>query len=141
MLEIFDNLCILFAKAEQKHNQLAKRVLREKNLTITPVQMLVLYTLYKKDNVTLSELGKLSYLDNSTLTRVVGSLENLNLISRVASNKDRRAYLINLTDAGLALKSVIADIAVITQREMLSNCTSDEIKIFRDVLTKIFDTL
>lgn len=141
MLEIFDNLCILFAKAEQKHNQLAKRVLREKNLTITPVQMLVLYTLYKKDNVTLSELGKLSYLDNSTLTRVVGSLENLNLISRVASNKDRRAYLINLTDAGLALKTVIADIAVITQEEMLSNCTSDEIKIFRDVLTKIFDTL
>ena len=77
MLEIFDSVCILLAKAEQKHFQFTKKMLDERRLGITPGQMIVLYTLYKKDGASITDLSKRCYLDNSTLTGLMDRLERL----------------------------------------------------------------
>ena len=69
MLEVFNSLCILLAKAEQKHYQYTKRCLEKAGMErLTPGQMAVLYALYKHDGISITELGKAIYLDNSTLT-------------------------------------------------------------------------
>ncbi len=141
MLQIFDNICILLAKAEQKHNQFTKAVLNQKNLGITPVQMLVLYTLYKGDGISVSELGKRSYLDNSTLTGLIDRLEMMKLVYRADSPEDRRAYLIFLTQKAIDLKTAVLEVCNTVRTEMLKECTGEEIKVLERVLLKIYQTL
>ena len=141
MLQIFDNLCILLAKAEQKHNQFTKAVLHKRKLAITPVQMLVLYTLYKGDGISLSELGKRSYLDNSTLTGLIDRMESMELVHRADSAEDRRAYLIFLTEKARNLEEAVSEVCRFVRTEMLKECTEYEIKTFEKVLLKIYQTL
>lgn len=140
MLPIFDSICILLAKAEQKHNQFAKEILSRK-IGITPVQMMVLYTLYKGDGISLSELGKRCYLDSSTLTGLIDRMESSNLVYRADSPDDRRAYHIFLTEKAFALKESVLEVLNIVRKEMLKECTEEEVIVFEKVLRKIYQTL
>lgn len=141
MLEIFDSVCILLAKAEQKHFQFTKRLLDEKGLGITPGQLIVLYTLYKKDGLSITDLGKRSFLDNSTLTGLIDRMERLNLLSRVDVPGDRRAFSIFLTPEALAIREEATQIMESVANTMLAGCSASEIKSFQKVLHNIFNKL
>ena len=141
MLEIFDSVCILLAKAEQKHFQFTKKMLDERRLGITPGQMIVLYTLYKKDGASITDLSKRCYLDNSTLTGLMDRLERLQLVSRVDVPGDRRAFSIFLTPQALAMREqVFADMDKDAEI-MLEGCSEQEIAAFEKVLRNIFAKL
>lgn len=141
MLEIFDSVCILLAKAEQKHFQFTKKMLDEKGLGITPGQLIVLYTLYKKDGVSITDLGKRSFLDNSTLTGLIDRLERLQLLSRVDVPGDRRSFSIYLTPAALLIRDDVIEIMNSVAKTMLAGCSAAEVKTFQKVLHNIFNKL
>jgi len=141
MLDIFDSVCILLAKAEQKHFQFTKRMLDEKGLGITPGQLIVLYTLYKKDGVSITDLGKRSFLDNSTLTGLIDRLERLQLLSRVDVPGDRRAFSIYLTPAALLIRDDVTEVMNSVAKTMLAGCSAAEVKTFQKVLHNIFNKL
>lgn len=141
MLQIFDSSCVLLAKAEQKHHNYTKRILIKEKLNITPGQMSVLYTLYNGDGITITELSKKCYLDNSTLTGVIDRLEKSGLVLRGEHPDDRRQLLIYLTDAAKAKEPLINDVMNRISTAMLAECTEEEIAIFRKVLLNIFDKL
>jgi DNA-binding MarR family transcriptional regulator len=141
MLEVFDSVCILLAKAEQKHFQYTKKMLDERGVNITPGQMVVLYALYKGDGISITDLGKKVFLDNSTLTGLIDRLERAGLLIRTAVPEDRRSYNIHLTaraneirDDVLAINRGVADF-------MLADCTDAEIAVFRRVLLNIYNRL
>ena len=141
MLRIFDSSCVLLAKAEQKHHNYTKRILIKEKLNVTPGQMSVLYTLYNGDGITITELSKKCYLDNSTLTGVIDRLEKSGLVLRGEHPDDRRQLLIYLTDAAKAKEPIINDVMNRISTAMLAECTEEEIAIFRKVLLNIFDKL
>ena len=141
MLEIFDSVCILLAKAEQKHFQFTKRMLDEKGLGITPGQLIVLYTLFKKDGVSITDLGKRSFLDNSTLTGLIDRLERLQLLSRVDVPGDRRSFSIYLTPAALLIRDDVIEIMNSVAKTMLAGCSAAEVNSFQKVLHNIFNKL
>ena len=141
MLDIFDSVCILLAKAEQKHFQFTKKILDERGLGITPGQLIVLYTLYKQDGESITDLGRRCFLDNSTLTGLIDRLERLKLVSRVAVPGDRRAYSIFLTEEATAMRGQVIDVMVFVARTMLAGCSSREIACFQKVLRNIFEKL
>ena len=141
MLEIFDSVCILLAKAEQKHFQFTKKMLDERRLGITPGQMIVLYTLYKKDGASITDLSKRCYLDNSTLTGLMDRLERLQLVSRVDVPGDRRAFSIILTPQALAMREQVFAVMDKVAEIMLEGCSEQEIAAFEKVLRNIFAKL
>ena len=141
MLEIFDSVCILLAKAEQKHFQFTKKMLDERRLGITPGQMIVLYTLYKKDGASITDLSKRCYLDNSTLTGLMDRLERLQLVSRVDVPGDRRAFSIFLTPQALAMRDQVFAVMDKVAEIMLEGCSEQEIAAFEKVLRNIFAKL
>ena len=141
MLEIFDSVCILLAKAEQKHFQYTKKILDERKLGITPGQMIVLYTLYKKDGASITDLSKRCYLDNSTLTGLMDRLEKLHLVRRVDVPGDRRAFSIFLTSEAIAIKEEVTEVMQTVASTMLAGCSEEEIKAFYKVLRNIFEKL
>ena len=141
MLEIFDSVCILLAKAEQKHFQFTKKMLDERRLGITPGQIIVLYTLYKKDGASITDLSKRCYLDNSTLTGLMDRLERLQLVSRVDVPGDRRAFSIFLTPQALAMREQVFAVMDKVAEIMLEGCSEQEIAAFEKVLRNIFAKL
>lgn len=141
MLQIFDSTCLLLAKAEQKHYNYTRRLLDKEKLNITPGQMAVIYTLYKGDGISITELGKKCYLDNSTLTGIIDRLEKAGLVLRTGQQEDRRSFLICLTEAARELENRITGIMDRICSFMLTECTEEEITVFRKVLLNIFARL
>ena len=141
MLEILENTCILLAKAEQAHLQFTRNRFLQEGVDITPVQWLVLYTLYKKDGENITQLAERCYLDNSTLTGVIDRLEKAGYISRKTLENDRRVYKIVLLPKANEIKEKIVKITNDIFTEMTEGCDDKEIAIFRKVLLNIFDKL
>ena len=141
MLEIFDNTCILLAKAEQAHLQQTKARFSRVGLNITPVQWLVLYALFKKDGESLTQLAKRCYLDNSTITGVIDGLEKAGYVSREPVQGDRRIHNIVLLPKAHEIKEKAEQVTGGIYDEMIMGCTAEEVAVFRKVLLHIFDTL
>lgn len=141
MLQIFDSICLLLAKAEQKHHNYTKKILLNEGLNITPGQMAVLYTLYNGDSITITELSKRCYMDNSTLTGVIDRLEKAGLVMRSEHPEDRRQLVIDLTENAKGMETQIHDVMNRISKDMLAECTEEEIAVFRKVLLNIFDKL
>ncbi|HET7627657.1 MAG TPA: MarR family transcriptional regulator [Bacillales bacterium] len=68
----------------------------------TAVQLMVLKTLSKQPDISLSELADHLQLGNSTMSGVVERLVTSGLIVRERSKEDRRTIVMRLTEAGMA---------------------------------------
>ena len=141
MLDILENTCILLAKAEQAHLQHTRNRFSQEGLDITPVQWLVLFTLFKKDGEIITQLAKRCYLDNSTITGVIDRLEKAEYVAREPLEGDRRVYKIVLLPKAHDIRKKVSKINDSIFKDMIDGCTSDEIAIFRKVLLNIFEKL
>lgn len=141
MLEIFDSICILLAKAEQKHFLYTKKLLEEASLELSPGQLVVLYSLFKQDNISISKLSKNVYLDNSTLTGLIDRLERAGMVQRINSPHDRRSYEIVLTEKAKSLETEIKSVMKQVETKMLRNCNEAELVMLRSILLRIFSSV
>jgi DNA-binding MarR family transcriptional regulator len=141
LLEILENTCILLAKTEQAHLQFTRNRFLQEGVDITPVQWLVLYTLFKKDGENITQLAERCYLDNSTLTGVIDRLEKAGYISRKTMENDRRVYKIVLLPKANEIREKMIKITNGILTEMLEGCSDKEIAIFRKILLNIFKKL
>ncbi|SFA43612.1 transcriptional regulator, MarR family [Parageobacillus thermantarcticus] len=67
---------------------------------ITEVQLMILYTLWKKENIRLNDLAEKLNLSNSNVSGTVDRLVSAGLVARETSKEDRRAVILSLTDKG-----------------------------------------
>ncbi|MDR3560633.1 MAG: MarR family transcriptional regulator [Negativicutes bacterium] len=141
MLDIFDSTCVLLAKAEQKHFLYTKKVLEKAGFEVSPGQLVVLYSLYKRDNISISELSKDVFLDNSTLTGLIDRLARADLVRRAEVPHDRRSYQIVLTAKAKRLKKETLKTMNEIETKMLSSLSESEITAFRGILKHIYCTL
>lgn len=141
MLEIFDNTCILLAKAEQKHYNYTKEALQKAGFEFGPIHMLLMYTLFKGDGINLTDLGKRCFLENSTLTGLIDKLEALGLVERRSVLGDRRAYNIFLTDKAKEIQGEMSEVSRYIYEKMVPNCSAEDIAAFRRVLLNIYENL
>jgi DNA-binding MarR family transcriptional regulator len=102
-----------------------------KKYNITYPQYLVLGVLWRKDHITVSEIGKKLFLDSGTLTPLLKRMENLNLLSRKRDSHDERKVLITLTNEGKELEEKIGPITkkisqeICMPQEKLDNLLED----------------
>ncbi|MCZ0756354.1 MarR family winged helix-turn-helix transcriptional regulator [Anoxybacillus sp. J5B_2022] len=67
---------------------------------ITELQLIILYTLSKKDNIRLNDLAEKLNMSNSTISGTVDRLVSAGLVIREPSKEDRRAVTLRLTEKG-----------------------------------------
>jgi len=89
-------------RAAKAHKAHAGVLLRE--LGLYPGQELLLMQLWDRDGQIQSDLVRSLQLDPSTVTRMVGRLEEQGVVSRAISPTDRRAVVITLTARGQSLQ-------------------------------------
>ncbi|RKX74149.1 MAG: MarR family transcriptional regulator [Spirochaetes bacterium] len=72
----------------------------QENYNITVPQLVCLREIYERGPISLSDLTKSIFLNNSTVTGIVDRLEKQGLVRRTRTSRDRRQIHIEITDAG-----------------------------------------
>ncbi|MGX8693063.1 MAG: MarR family winged helix-turn-helix transcriptional regulator [Clostridia bacterium] len=101
-LKLDHQLCFPLYAAAKETVKLYRPLLDKLNLTYTQYIAMLVFWEHKKMNV--KELGKKLYLDSGTLTPVLKSLEAKGYVRRYRSKEDERVLLVEVTDAGRALR-------------------------------------
>ena len=115
--------------------------LKVNEIDITVEQWRILFYLWKEDGVNQQELALIAKKEKSTMTRQIDALEKKGLVERRNLSKDKRNKLIFLTEKGSAIENKSLEVAEkITQRSE-EGITTEELKIFKNVLHKILKNL
>ena len=79
---------------------LTRQRLANHDYDLSPKQVFTLFTVSKKEGLTMTELADEVMRDKTTITRMIDGLEKLNLVARVPDKKDHRRMLIYQTAEG-----------------------------------------
>ncbi|AOR36709.1 hypothetical protein BFF78_41725 [Streptomyces fodineus] len=102
-----DELRYLLLAAQREGSRRLGEALRP--LGLTPAQAEVLDVLADHQPVTLAALGRLLVCEQGSPSRLVDSLVQRDLVSRVPHEQDKRAVLVELTPAGQALAAQLGE--------------------------------
>ena len=101
-LKLENQLCFPLYAASREVIKRYHPYLTELGLTYTQyIAMMVLWTDRK---ISVKELGQKLFLDSGTLTPVLKSLEEKGYVNRRRSSEDERVLIVEITEAGDALK-------------------------------------
>lgn len=73
-------------------------------LNLTYTQYIALLVLWEKRRLSVKELGRELFLDSGTLTPMLKNLETKGYVCRSRSTEDERVLIVEVTEAGDALK-------------------------------------
>lgn len=81
------------------------------------------------------------HIDKSYMSRIIKSFENKGLITKKVSEKDRRAYIIHLTDRGIEETQTLISRTNLQIGELISNLELDECNEICQAMDLITDYL
>ena len=123
---------------------IARRLQKKFNasgLNLTIEQWSILYHLWKEDGKSQQELCNATFRDKPSITRLIDNLEKLDLVKRVADEKDRRINKVYLTKAAKKLEEQSMQLAEETLNEALEGVPAEHINLCKEVLQKVYDNL
>ncbi len=129
-----DRLLFLLSKAQYKLTNYLKSQFKAQGVNISPGQMGILFLLEQQDLRSMSELSNILEIDNSAITRLVDRLEKSGLVIRRSNPKDRRQYLIGITQKGMQQALKARDISTAVNNKIKEGFTDSEIEVFRRVM-------
>jgi DNA-binding MarR family transcriptional regulator len=101
----------------------------------------VLAALSERPDQKLSEISEMTTIDLSTMSRLIGSMVKMGLVSRVRLPNDERTVRINLTERGETLARQLIKEALHYEDVVISRLEPSMIKKLKVDLVKIFDSL
>ncbi|MCY9197693.1 MarR family transcriptional regulator [Bacillus atrophaeus] len=104
---------------------------------ITPEQWTVLKRVGESRGISQKELSARADKDQATLTKILDLLEKKNFIRREANPRDRRSFLVVLTEAGEELKKTLTDKMEILFAGLLENTSDEDLAVFLGILDRI----
>jgi DNA-binding MarR family transcriptional regulator len=117
------------------------KLLKEKNLPITPEQFSVLTHLWKSDGLQQSELAVCTNRNRANVTRIIDILEREGIVIRQDDPNDRRVFKIFLTEFGKKLKVETAICAQKSIEDSLINVPEEDRTIAMKVFKKIINNV
>lgn len=132
----------LITKIHQISGRTFSKILKKASIDeINPAQGRILFVLWKKDEIPISELAKRTLLSKSTLTSMIDRLEEAGYVVRLRSKQDRRTILIKRTERDKLLEKKYIQVS----NEMIDlfyrGFTTEEIDTLEDYLKRILTNL
>lgn len=109
------------------------------DIGLSPLEFGVLFQLHDRPGVDQNTLAERLALDRTTTSTTVFKLERLGLIKRDVNVSDRRARMLRLAPAGVALYASHRPKAQAAQQRVLSVLTPAERKQLAELLTRVID--
>ena len=101
----------------------------------------ILADLWSKDGVNQKDLGISLVKTKSSINKMLTALENEGFIIKKEDPNDGRSKLIFLTDKGKEMQFIIEKKGREMEAMLLNDCTVEEVKIAKEVLTKMYKKL
>lgn len=134
-----DSLAFLLNRAGTRTGDLFARRLAPFGITVPMHRVLAI--LLERGDQRLSDLGALSSIEISTLSRLVGAMTLRGLISRERMAGDGRTVTISLTRAGRGLARTLIPIAIHHERVSLQDLSPEVVAQLKRHLIAIHDSL
>ena len=124
---------------------LSSQTFTEKKFEITPEQYLILTLLVENGELYQRQLSEITLKDRANVARIVGILQEKELIQKIIDSNGRRIYKIVVTPKGKALRDKILStdmelISIITKdisKKELDSLISTLAKIYKNVREKV----
>jgi DNA-binding MarR family transcriptional regulator len=133
---------VLVAQTHQLAGRLFARILREHDIDeLNPAQGRIIYALWREDGLTQVELAARTKLDKSTLTLMLGRLEEARQIQRRADTEDARLRRVYLTAKNRKLHEAYRAASERMLALYYQDLTAAEIVAFEGTLRKLIANL
>ena len=117
------------------------RAFREKGEDITPEQWMVLIRLWEKEGQSQAELSDGTLRDAPTMSRILRTMEEHDLVVRRLSADDGRARAVHLTERGRALRKKLVPVARDLVERLAAGIPAADIEVTRRTLRRMFENL
>jgi DNA-binding MarR family transcriptional regulator len=133
-----DRLIFLVSKVYQKLIASLQKAFSEKEIGVTPIQVMLLFFLRKSDGSSLTQISQGLMLENPTVTGLIDRLEKLGYVKRSDHPSDRRVYLVYLTEKGNKVAEKALPIVKKLNEQIKEGYSEKEIQDFKKVLIGAF---
>lgn len=108
-----------------------------KGYDITNEQFALLVALWNEDGQSQINLCEKICKNKPNVTRILDTMEKNGLVKRTPDKKDRRKFLIFLTDKGSSLQEPLMEIAFEYAQKMMYGLSEDDVKTLNGLLNKL----
>ena len=136
-MEADDRIIYNLTEAQRSLMAHLKDRLSAEGLSITVVQAGMLFLLSQQDGRTMTELSRLLFTENSSMTRLVDRMEKAGLVQRRTDPQDRRTLIISITEAGRKQSVAAKKIVKGVNEEIKTSLSPEELGIFKKVLGRL----
>ena len=126
---------------KQLQDRIFDRLLLENGIEISGGQGRILFVLWKKDNLTISEISEKTSLAKNTVSIVINGMVNKGIVERNINSKNRRQTIISLTDYAKNLQEKYEVVSEQMNSLFYQGFTENEQEQFEQYLTRILNTL
>lgn len=124
-------------------NQMSTQVfaarMQEAGVDLTPVQFAALDAIRTHPGLDQASIAARIAYDRATIGGVIERLLQKGYVQRVVSDRDRRARVVTLTDAGEQAYIMILPVVDVLQHDILSGLTQEERRVFLSLANKALD--
>ncbi len=132
----------LIAKIHQLSGRIFAKIMKKSGIDeINPAQGRILFVLWNKDEIPISELSKKTMLSKSTLTSMLDRLEKAGYVIRKYSQEDRRKILIKRTEKDKNLEKTYTQMSDEMINLFYRGFTPEEIDNFEGYLKRVLHNL
>ena len=130
LVESMDKLGILMRKFQ---TELLNGDLREYTLR----QLYYIELIDKHEGISVSEISKILELKKSTISIAVNQLIDLEIVTKIQSNMDKRFYFLKLTPKGKDVMKMHKQVHQNTIKKIINNLNQGEVESFIKIVDKI----
>ncbi|WP_188067532.1 MarR family winged helix-turn-helix transcriptional regulator [Brevibacillus brevis] len=138
-MELFNLTGFLLHRTDMKMTNYFKK--RLKQLEITPEQWGILSVMDGERVITQKELSDAIDRDQTTVVRMIYSLEKKGIVIRTLNDADRRSHNLLLSDKGMELKSKLLPVVTDAHNHVTQNLTDGEIAELHALLDKLYQVV
>ncbi len=132
----------LISQIKQLQGRVFERMLRESNVdAFNGAQGRILYVLWEKERLTITEIGRLTSLAKTTLTSMLDRMEETGLIERKPDKQNRRQIYISITEKSKGFQERYDRLSQRMNELFYEGFAEVEIADFEEKLRRIIENL
>lgn len=129
------------SQIKQLQDRIFERMLSENGIEISGGQGRILFVLWKKDHLTISEISEQTSLAKNTVSVVVDGMVRKGIVERETNPSNRRQTIISLTDYAQSMREQYETVSRQMNQLFYQGFSEREQKEFESFLARVLKTL
>lgn len=139
MFDINEQMTYLVYVMQKRMRRHMSMALNKDDITLE--QFVVLYNLIDQDGINQKKLSSKVDKDQATLARILDILEGRGYVVRRTTEKDRRAFLVFITDEGKQKVKTVAKRLGVVHNRIVEGIPSSKVDLFIDLIKQMNENL